>query len=48
MLFRSVKDGVARGFDEAGALLVSVPVTEPLYERAAWDSSLGVVRNNTP
>jgi nitrate reductase beta subunit len=43
-----VKDGVARGFDEAGALLVSVPVTEPLYERAAWDSSLGVVRNNTP
>ena len=43
-----VKDGVARGFDEPGALVVSVPVTEPLYERAAWDSSLGVVRNNTP
>ncbi|MCM2280187.1 MAG: dehydrogenase [Oligoflexia bacterium] len=44
----SVKEGQARGFDEAGTEVVSVPVTEPLHVRADWDPKLGAVRNNTP
>jgi nitrate reductase / nitrite oxidoreductase, beta subunit len=44
----SVKQGTAHGFDEAGTELVSVPVTEPLMERAAYDDRIGAIRNNTP
>lgn len=43
-----VKDGIASGYDEKGDEIVSVPVTEPMFERSAFDSKLGVVRNNTP
>lgn len=44
----SVKNGVAMGFDEKGDEIVRVPVTEPVFERAAFDSKYSVVRNNTP
>jgi nitrate reductase beta subunit len=44
----TVDKGIARGFDEAGAELVSVPVTEPIFERDAYDAKLGAIRNNTP
>lgn len=44
----SVSEGTARGFDEAGKELVSVPVSEPMLERAAYDPAIGAVRNNTP
>jgi len=43
-----VKDGVAFGYDEKGDELVKVPVTEPMFERAAFDDKLKVVRTNTP
>lgn len=43
-----VRQGVAKGFDEAGAELVSVPVTEPVVVRKAFDEKIGAVRNNTP
>ena len=43
-----VKDGVAAGYDEKGDEIVSVPVTEPLIERVAYDKSYKTVRNNTP
>jgi nitrate reductase beta subunit len=43
-----VKRGEAIGFDEHGAELVRVPVTEPVIERNAYDEKLGVIRNNTP
>jgi nitrate reductase beta subunit len=44
----TVDKDVARGFDESGAELVKVPVTEPVIERAPFDERLGVARNNTP
>ena len=43
-----VRNGVATGYDAAGAELVSVPVTEPVIEREAFDAKLGAIRNNTP
>jgi nitrate reductase beta subunit len=44
----TVANGVARGFDDKGAELVSVPVTEPMVTREAWDERLNTVRVNTP
>ncbi|GMU66875.1 MAG: hypothetical protein AMXMBFR36_31490 [Acidobacteriota bacterium] len=44
----SVEGGTARGFAEDGSEIVSVPVTEPIHERAAWDEARGAVRTNTP
>ncbi len=44
----TVSGDVARGFDERGAELVSVPVTEKVVERQAFDEKLQAVRNNTP
>lgn len=44
----AVSGGKATGFDEAGKELITVPVTEELIERNAWDERLSVVRNNTP
>jgi nitrate reductase beta subunit len=44
----NVKDGMAHGYDEKGDEIVSVPVTEPIFERAAFDEKLKAVRNNTP
>jgi nitrate reductase / nitrite oxidoreductase, beta subunit len=44
----SVKGGKATGYDDKGAEIVSVPVTEPFIERAAYDEKLGAIRNNTP
>lgn len=43
-----VKDGQAYGFDEAGAELVSVPVTQSQVTRVPFDTSLGALRTNTP
>ncbi|MCG3173686.1 MAG: hypothetical protein GMKNLPBB_01886 [Myxococcota bacterium] len=43
-----VKNGEARGFDDQGKELVSVPVTEPFIERTAFDAKIGAIRNNTP
>lgn len=43
-----VKAGIAFGYDEKGDEIVSVPVTEPMFERAAYDEKLKAVRNNTP
>ena len=43
-----VAQGVAYAFDEKGDEIVNVPVTEPLHERAAFDSTFQTVRNNTP
>jgi nitrate reductase / nitrite oxidoreductase, beta subunit len=43
-----VKGGVAIGYDEQGAELVRVPVTEPIHQRPAYDAKLRAVRNNTP
>ena len=43
-----VEGGKASGFDEQGQPLVEVPVTEPIFERPAFDEKLGTVRNNTP
>ncbi|MEK6706030.1 MAG: 4Fe-4S dicluster domain-containing protein [Bdellovibrionota bacterium] len=43
-----VKDGLVYGYDEKGAEIISVPLTEPLVERAAYDEKLSAVRNNTP
>ena len=43
-----VKGGIAVGFDEAGKEIVRVPVTESIFERAAFDAKLGTIRNNTP
>jgi nitrate reductase / nitrite oxidoreductase, beta subunit len=43
-----VERGIARGFDEHGAEIVSVPVEEPMIVRAEWDEKLGAVRTNTP
>ena len=43
-----VERGKAIGYDDKGAELVQVPVTEPVIERAAFDAKLGAIRNNTP
>jgi nitrate reductase beta subunit len=43
-----VKAGVAFGYDEKGDEIVSVPVTEPLIERVAYDEKLKAARHNTP
>jgi len=43
-----VKKGIAQGFDEKGEELLSVPVTEPIFERPAIDPSSGLIRINTP
>ncbi|KAB2910410.1 MAG: 4Fe-4S dicluster domain-containing protein [Kofleriaceae bacterium] len=43
-----VKGGTAFGYDDKGAELVRVPVTEKLIERTAFDARIGAVRNNTP
>lgn len=43
-----VKDGIAYGYDEQGAEIVSVPVTEPVVVRDEIDTKLGAVRINTP
>lgn len=43
-----VTSGIAYGYDEKGDELVSVPVTEPIIERAKFDPTNGTVRNNTP
>lgn len=43
-----VKGNDASGYDEKGDLIVSVPVREGLYDRTAYDSKVGSIRNNTP
>jgi len=43
-----VNNGTAFGYDEKGDEIISVPVTEPIYERMAHDDKLGVMRYNTP
>lgn len=43
-----VKSGIAYGYDEKGDEIVSVPVTEPMIDRTAYDQNLGAIRNNTP
>ena len=43
-----VQNGRASGYDEKGDELVSVPVTEPMVDRTAFDEKMNVVRNNTP
>ena len=43
-----VSNGMAYGYDEKGDEIVSVPVTEPITERVAFDEKYGAVRNNTP
>jgi nitrate reductase beta subunit len=43
-----VNNGIASGFDEKGDEIVSVPVTEPLHVRPAFDEKIGAIRNNTP
>jgi nitrate reductase beta subunit len=44
----SVEKGMAAGFNEAGSELARVPVTEPIFERPAYDERAGSIRNNTP
>jgi nitrate reductase beta subunit len=43
-----VKAGVATGYDDKGAALVRVPVTEDVFVRSAFDAKLGASRHNTP
>ena len=43
-----VVNGMAFGFDEKGEEIVRVPVTESIFERAAFDEKIGAIRNNTP
>jgi len=43
-----VKKGIAYAYDEKGDEIVSVPITEPLIERNAFDSHYNAVRTNTP
>jgi hypothetical protein len=43
-----VANGKATGYDEKGQEIVTVPVTEPLIVREAFDSELGAARHNTP
>lgn len=44
----TVERGIATGYDDAGAELVRVPVTEDVIERAPYDDRLGASRHNTP
>jgi nitrate reductase / nitrite oxidoreductase, beta subunit len=44
----TVAKGRASGFDDKGNELVQVPVTEEMFERAAFDAKIGAIRNNTP
>ena len=43
-----VNSGTARGFDEKGDELLSVPVTEPLVVRDAFNEEHKAIRQNTP
>jgi nitrate reductase beta subunit len=43
-----VKNNEASGFDEKGDLIVSVPVRESIFDRTAYDTKIGSIRNNTP
>ncbi len=43
-----VKQGTAVAYDEKGDEIVSVPVTEPMFERPAFDEKAGAIRQNTP
>jgi len=43
-----VKNNIAYAFDEKGDEIVRVPVTESVYDRAAFDEKINAVRNNTP
>lgn len=44
-----VRDGRAYAYDEKGAEIVSVPVSEPVIVREKWDDNFGgVARTNTP
>jgi nitrate reductase beta subunit len=43
-----VENGTAFGYDEKGDEIVSVPVTEPVFERMAFDEKFGATRQNTP
>lgn len=43
-----VRDGIARGYDEKGDEIVSVPTIEPMQVRSSYDATLKAVRNNTP
>jgi nitrate reductase beta subunit len=43
-----VVKGMAMGFDEKNVEVVRVPVTESVFERAAFDAKVGAIRNNTP
>jgi nitrate reductase beta subunit len=42
------KNSTVLGLDEAGKEIVSVPLKEPVYVRAAFDEAQGVVRTNIP
>jgi nitrate reductase beta subunit len=43
-----VKKNMAYAYDEKGAEIIRVPVTEEIFTRPAFDEKLGVARNNTP
>jgi nitrate reductase / nitrite oxidoreductase, beta subunit len=43
-----VKNEMAFGYDEKGDEIVRVPVTEPIFDRVAYDENLKAVRVNTP
>lgn len=43
-----VANGKATGFDDKGQEIVTVPVTEPMIVREAFDAELGAARHNTP
>lgn len=43
-----VAGNVATGYDANGDVIVDVPVTEPIWQRSAFDAELGAIRNNTP
>jgi nitrate reductase beta subunit len=44
----ALEKDMAVGFNEVGAEIVRVPLTEPVVDRPAWDERVGAVRNNTP
>ena len=43
-----VEKGRAYAFDEKGASIVDVPLTESMFIRTPWDEKLKAIRNNTP
>lgn len=43
-----VKGKDVRAFDEKGDLIVTVPITEPAYERKPYNEAIGAIRQNTP